>query len=307
MKKRVSAAIFCFCFIFGVWLIIDPRVKIFVISMFDIQENSNAFVLPTIVSAVIVLYAGAIASSEKLRSISFNIDALYYVGFLFTLTMMVVTFYVFSNKIVGSAGDDYTKEITELISNNGIALSSTIVGMFLRLIIKMMGQDDAAKLTYIPLTEHEFTEYTKLIAELRRVGEMSGEIAKLGKQIEVTSPIINSLNASLPSLQGQVDKFSPAISDFITHNSESLQVAINLSDELLRALESNKNKYVNAHAVMSDDIAKIVRELAEYIGGVKGDFDAIKETNDALLALYANLNSTLDAKLRTGTGGTNGR
>jgi hypothetical protein len=66
-------------------------------------------------------------------------DNAYYLGFLFTLTSLSVTLY----QLVESA--DQTGALREIVSGFGIALSSTIVGIFLRVLLMQVRPDIVAR------------------------------------------------------------------------------------------------------------------------------------------------------------------
>lgn len=63
-------------------------------------------------------------------------DNSYYLGFLFTLTSLAVTLY-----FVIEAGSETARLIPEIISGFGVALSSTIVGVFLRVLMLQLKVD----------------------------------------------------------------------------------------------------------------------------------------------------------------------
>lgn len=68
-------------------------------------------------------------------------DNCYYLGFLFTLTSLAVTLYF----VVESGAEDRAQLIPEVISGFGVALSSTIVGVFLRVLMMQFRVDLVAR------------------------------------------------------------------------------------------------------------------------------------------------------------------
>lgn len=68
-------------------------------------------------------------------------DNCYYLGFLFTLTSLAVTLYF----VVESGAEDRARLIPEVISGFGVALSSTIVGVFLRVLMMQFRVDLVAR------------------------------------------------------------------------------------------------------------------------------------------------------------------
>lgn len=89
-------------------------------------------------AVVLVLYAVLAYASTSLRLEPEVIgDNSYYLGFLFTLTSLSVTLYF----VVESGADDRAKLIPEVISGFGVALVSTIVGVFIRVLMMQFRLD----------------------------------------------------------------------------------------------------------------------------------------------------------------------
>ncbi|MFT4013649.1 MAG: hypothetical protein QM682_09645 [Paracoccus sp. (in: a-proteobacteria)] len=91
---------------------------------------------------VLCIYAGLTYFTTQLRLDPEAIgDNCYYLGFLFTLTSLAVTLY-----FVVQAGDqDRAQLIPEVISGFGVALSSTIMGVFLRVLMMQFRADLVAR------------------------------------------------------------------------------------------------------------------------------------------------------------------
>lgn len=87
---------------------------------------------------VLVLYAAVAYASTSLRLEPEVIgDNTYYLGFLFTLTSLSVTLYF----VVESGAEDRAALIPEVISGFGVALVSTIVGVFIRVLMMQFRLD----------------------------------------------------------------------------------------------------------------------------------------------------------------------
>ncbi len=98
----------------------------------------HAFIAAGFSAAVLAAYALLAYLSTSLRLEPEVIgDNTYYLGFLFTLTSLSVTLY-----FVVQAGDqDRAKLIPEVISGFGVALVSTIVGVFIRVLMMQFRLD----------------------------------------------------------------------------------------------------------------------------------------------------------------------
>jgi hypothetical protein len=101
----------------------------------------------------LVAYAIAVARVPRLRvRLDQAGDNAYYLGLLFTLSSMAFALYDFGQKIEAGADEESTAVI---LSNFGIALASTIVGIFLRVVLHQMRVDpaDVESMTRIELAE----------------------------------------------------------------------------------------------------------------------------------------------------------
>ena len=91
---------------------------------------------------VLCVYAAATYYTTQLRIEPEAIgDNCYYLGFLFTLTSLAVTLYF----VVQSGAEDRAQLIPEVISGFGVALSSTIAGVFLRVLMMQFRVDLVAR------------------------------------------------------------------------------------------------------------------------------------------------------------------
>src|SRR5688572_15578865 len=90
------------------------------------------------------LYAGAVAKVPRLRvRLDQAGDNAYYLGLLFTLISMAVTLYEFRGTALGEAGAPARSGVEQIIANFGVALASTIAGIFLRVLLHQMRVDPA--------------------------------------------------------------------------------------------------------------------------------------------------------------------
>jgi len=94
-------------------------------------------------AAVLILYALIAWISGRIRLEPETIgDNCYYLGFLFTLSSLAFTLYL----VEGSSQNSVTPvDIQVVISGFGVALSSTIVGVFLRVLLMQLRPDFVAK------------------------------------------------------------------------------------------------------------------------------------------------------------------
>lgn len=94
--------------------------------------------------STMLLYAGAVAKVPRLRvRLDQAGDNAYYLGLLFTLVSMAVTLYEFRGTALGDAGAPERSGVEQIIANFGVALGSTIAGIFLRVLLHQMRVDPA--------------------------------------------------------------------------------------------------------------------------------------------------------------------
>lgn len=102
----------------------------------------HPFIAATFSAAVLTLYAVLAYSTTALRLEPEVIgDNSYYLGFLFTLTSLAVTLYF----VVEAGADNRAELIPEVISGFGVALVSTIVGVFIRVLMMQFRLDLVAR------------------------------------------------------------------------------------------------------------------------------------------------------------------
>lgn len=141
--------------------------------------NAGAFILaayPVIVLCCYALY-GALNQASTVEPETVG-DNCYYLGFLFTLSSLAITLYR-----VHQAGDDGVGrqfDIAEVISGFGVALTSTIVGVLLRVLFFQMRPDlvaaDRQARTELSQGVREFRQQMAMIS--RELKGLSTEFAQ---------------------------------------------------------------------------------------------------------------------------------
>ncbi|HEX6994595.1 MAG TPA: hypothetical protein VF339_10675 [Gammaproteobacteria bacterium] len=121
--------------------------------------------------STMLLYAAAVAKVPRLRvRLDQAGDNAYYLGLLFTLVSMAVTLYEFRGTALGDAGAQSGAE--HIIANFGVALASTIAGIFLRVLLHQMRVDPA---DVESMTRIELADASKRVKA--QLDQVSGNIA----------------------------------------------------------------------------------------------------------------------------------
>ena len=106
--------------------------------------------------SVMFAYAATVAKVPRLRvRLDQAGDNAYYLGLLFTLVSMAVALYEFSGTALGDPAATARTGVESIIANFGVALGSTIAGIFLRVLLHQMRVDpaDVENMTRIELAD----------------------------------------------------------------------------------------------------------------------------------------------------------
>lgn len=167
-------------------------------------------------------------------------DNVYYLGFLYTLTSIGVSLYQFT----GAASAD------EIVSNFGIAISSTIAGLSLRIAINQMRSDPAQ---VERIARHELSAASRrLRQELETITSELGLLSRTTQQ--KTRDILDVQIELVSAVKELIGKASTASAD------DPEQIAKKMLDQLDAIHQSVKNS--------RDNTTDVVRDAAKQIGGM---------------------------------------
>lgn len=185
-------------------------------------------------------------------------DNLYYMGFLFTLTSLGVSLYQFTGQA----------SIEDVVRNFGVAISSTIAGISLRILFNQMRRDpvdieravrhDLAEMTRRVRTELdtsaiEFSSYrrtsSQMLAEgfeeIARQAEKSGEAVRAS--IEAMSlQATKSIQEASERLTFTLDTTHEQIISFAERNARSVAEMSDRLKESVEQIEARTNKLAEA-------------------------------------------------------------
>lgn len=171
---------------------------------------------------VLVLYALIAYVATPLRIDSETIgDNCYYLGFLLTLTSLAVTLYF----VVAAPAGDRAALIPEIISGFGVALSSTIVGVFLRVLMLQLKVDVEARERRARLELDEVARAFRLElgSTLDRVKSFSTESVQQAAEREARMRA--AFDALMADMQAELLKsaqeFGPALREAVSLQTRS--------------------------------------------------------------------------------------
>ncbi|NIY97331.1 hypothetical protein HC022_14090 [Salipiger sp. HF18] len=243
--------------------------------------------IPAVVSgAVIVLYAVITFSWPRIQLEPDQIgDNAYYLGFVLTLTSLAYSLY----QLAGQTTE--TDFIAEVISGFGIALSSTIVGVAVRVFCLQFRLDLAAR------------EHTTRMEINEAARQFRAEMADV---IRGTKYLGIELRQSLEEHHDELARGSAAHRERLESESVSAMRATlqPVATELREILEQTAREAAlgrtaseEARARIMADLETSLREASDCIGRSLGDF------GDGVTASFGKLQSDID-RIETGFGGT---
>lgn len=221
----------------------------------------HPFVTAGFSALVLILYACLAYASTSLRLEPEVIgDNSYYLGFLFTLTSLSVTLYF----VIESGTEDRAKLIPEVISGFGVALVSTIVGVFIRVLMMQFRLDIVSRERE---TRVEFDE----VARKLRV-----EMAQSLRQMKLFS---------VESLQHSAEReaeFKRATDSLVSATQKALaDTARFLHQETSQVFREQSAAAIEAIRVTIADASKAA------LGQVRTSFEEIGKTSEDLRATHA--------------------
>ncbi len=186
-------------------------------------------------------------------------DNLYYMGFLFTLSSMGVSLYQFTS---AASTDD-------VIRNFGIAITSTIVGIALRILYNQTRRDvlDIERTTRFELADmtrrvrSELEHATREFADFRRVSNqmISEGFDEIVKQADTTGVQLKDAlekmaNEAIKPVEAASSKLSSAI------DASFGQIASKLS-EIAEKVDSSGEVFVKANSGMANSTSELGRQV----------------------------------------------
>jgi hypothetical protein len=274
--------------------------------------------LPTIIQhlipiASLLIYAVLIYIFPKERRDVSDADNAYYMGFIFTMTSLAFSLY----QIQTDASNNIN--VSKLVQSFGVALSSTIFGIFLRIILSPRRQDidsqeDLAR-TALQDSVHGFcdvlnesTQSLKMSYEAHVNGftqSISQASDTLVKGIElfnlksstVFHDIVDLLEKSLPKTLEKVDESFTQHSKSIERNTAKIH---NVCDVQLASILKT-NELIKEHTEKLERstslMSKALDELSNKISSVRIDSDTIERHVKSVFMIYESAAKTAGVSL----------
>lgn len=244
---------------------------------------------------VLVVYALATWMIGQLRIEPESIgDNCYYLGFLLTLTSLAVTLYQLADATdqgVGQAG-----ALRAIISGFGVALSSTIVGVALRVLMMQMrpdivARDREARIELAQAAREFRSELGLSVATLKEfsleanqlAAEQGSKIAALAEQM---------VNAQRMRLESDADLYAQTLRKVL--EDASGQVARSLTASLKASSKSAQAEVTQALEALSRSVAELVSAQSAALAAQGARDAAHSATAGAALARTTAIAEDLD-------------
>lgn len=248
---------------------------------FKFLPTAHPFVGAIWAIVVLVAYAIYAYNATQLRLDAETIgDNCYYLGFLFTLTSLAVTLYFVIQAPVSQRAD----VIPEVISGFGVALASTIGGVFLRVLMQQFKVDmeSRERRERQELNEVSRRFRTELGMSLDQIKAFSVESLQQGAEREARMrEAFDKLLADMQiELLKSAEEFGPALRD-----SVRLQTQASLAMVTTAAHESSDLAARSIRSAMSE-MASITAEIAllntEAAGRIRKSVETMMNSTETL-------------------------
>jgi len=163
-------------------------------------------------------------------------DNCYYLGFLFTLTSLAFTLYQIAPS--GTEVDAQKTLFADVISGFGVALVSTIVGVFLRVLLMQISPDIVARDREMRLELHQSvrdmrTALNSSISDLKNFATESVQLAS-ERDEKLRSSTEEAISANLASMNAMSAKTAEQASDWDNKIRASTETAIGKANDQLQ-------------------------------------------------------------------------
>ena len=266
---------------------------------FDIGSE-NIWISPISMFFVVLIYI-LITLALGLHRADGVIDTYYYLGFIFTLISMIAAFAMHSDP--GKLND--SSRIATLISQNGVALISTVVGLIGRLMAKISLQnDDSSQLNYLHPNKEEIDHYVKLLAVFRETSEGVSHLVEISEKASTARKNISDLNSEFlgfneqtVNLTGKLQGLHTSVADLnasLERANEASVKQVEHSEAAIAALSDGISDYrdifQNVRIRIQNDIETLVSEILDHIKTIDPKVSNLEKAHEELLSLYTKLN-----------------
>jgi methyl-accepting chemotaxis protein len=272
---RLDTIVFTGAFVTGVILYFTLHVY------FQLSQ----IIVTAAVVGVMLVYAGVMWGVPRLRlRLDQAGDNAYYLGLLFTLMSMGFALYQFATEIK----EGPSSGAQQIIGNFGIALASTIAGIFLRIVLNQMRVDpaDVEGMTRIELAEASKRVRANLENVTIDIGRFHDEIRQ--RSTDVVMELIENSKSTVNSINQDLERTTK---DMLTSVGNAIEDILNQTRELTRHIgetASEATKAIEALGKVAPPPLTLSRRLDNVTKGLESLGDKIEQ-------VASNLQGTADS------------
>lgn len=200
------------------------------------------------------------------------------------------------------------QRISYLISQNGVALTSTVFGMMIRIVVRMYLAeryvDRRNNYLYIHPTPEEIDLYVKSFVEIREVVESFKSLPALAKDAEKAAQKTGVLSGQLTSLSAELKGSNDGLTSTIESirnlrsDSESVRDSVQMVlDALLRNIKDHQRIFAQKNDEMQSDLSALVQRINDTLEAINPKASELSGAQRQLLQLYSELNDAVTRKL----------
>ena len=229
------------------------------------KDNQNPWMMLVLSVGLMVIYgiyAYSFRGNENVNQIA---DSAYFLGFLFTLSSITMSLINFA-----SINRDADKQIGEIVNLFGFALSTTISGLLIKLLLENV------KPSVSDLTDKTFSDFERTVSQFDLQLVSSADkfktfqdlvIGQLEKHAEdITDQLDIVVNQTTQTLTKYIEESGTSLSDSMRKSGENFSEALNkASNEMDLPTDFFTNQIKEPLINMKDQINSFNSELAEVI------------------------------------------
>jgi len=294
---RLDVLVFCGAFLVGV-------VGYFILHRLDVHQLFESGVIVS----VMLVYATLVARVPRLRvRMDQAGDNAYYLGLLFTLVSMGVALYEFSGTTADTSVGAGRSGAEQIIANFGIALASTIAGIFLRVILHQMRVDpaDVESMTRIELSEASKRVKANLDTVSSALALFQAQSAQRMNDIivSVTGDVTKALAAFTAEVGGAASQLLTQTQEAQAAITERARVTAQKLDAAAEGAHAALERLSNVEAPplkLATSLEKVYASLEQLEKPIEKLTSAFDTTGAASTAVIATIAKATDELVRLG-------
>ena len=254
--------------------------------------ESHPFLVALWSASILLVYVAATWLLGRLRIESEIIgDNCYYLGFVFTLASLAGTLYLLEQ----TGGQ--TEAIRDVISGFGVALTSTILGIILRvLLIRMrpdiVSRDREARIELHSMVRDFRANLSESLAHLKRFSVETGQILSEQRD-EIRAASKETIEAQKQALAVSIEGQAKMVSETLAVATDKASEAI--ADAVANSATASHEELLVRIAGMREAVADLARKESEILKTLVENSTGISSEGDRIQAALAKLADRLEA------------